>query len=289
MRRGHDLVGSEEDVLFRGLRFEDVERCAGDVTARNGVLECCLVDETAAGAVDDAHALLCLRERLRVEDVAGLVGERRVQGDEVGAHQEFLELNLVDAHGFGAFGAEVRVEGGDLHAQALGAVGDDRADVAAADDAERLACEFDAHEAVLFPFAGVRRGVGGGDLAGEGEHQRDGVLGRRDRVAVRRVHDDDAAAGGGWDVDVVDADTGAADDLEVRGGGEDVGGDLRRGADREAVVVGDDGFQFVLREADLHVDVDAAILEDLHGSRGQLIRDQDFGHGWCSGNAGRAM
>jgi hypothetical protein len=34
---------------------------------------------------------------------------------------------------------------------------------------------------------------------------------RRDGVAVRRVHHHDAARGGGFDVDVVDADAGAAD------------------------------------------------------------------------------
>ena len=36
-----------------------------------------------------------------------------------------------------------------------------------------------------------------------------------EHVAGRRVDDDDAALGGRLDVDVVDADAGAADDLEV--------------------------------------------------------------------------
>ena len=55
-----------------------------------------------------------------------------------------------------------------------------------------------------------------GQLAGEREHQGDGMLGGGDRIAERRVHDDDAARGGGRDVDIVDADAGAADHLEVR-------------------------------------------------------------------------
>ena len=50
--------------------------------------------------------------------------------------KQFVEFDLVDAEVGGAFGAEIRVEGGDLHAQALRAFGDDRADVAAADDAQ---------------------------------------------------------------------------------------------------------------------------------------------------------
>ena len=45
----------------------------------------------------DAHALLHLGERLGVDDVAGLVGERRVQRDEIGAAQQLVELDLLDA------------------------------------------------------------------------------------------------------------------------------------------------------------------------------------------------
>jgi hypothetical protein len=45
----------------------------------------------------------------------------------------------------------------------------------------------------------------------------EGQLGRRDRVARGRVHHDDAALGGGLDIDVVHADAGPADDLEQAG------------------------------------------------------------------------
>ena len=55
-----------------------------------------------------------------------------------------------------------------------------------------------------------------GNLAGQRQHQRDGVLGGGDRIAERRVHHDDAARGGGGNVDIVDADAGAADHLQVR-------------------------------------------------------------------------
>ena len=41
------------------------------------------------------------------------------------------------------------------------------------------------------------------------------VLGGGDRIAERRVHHHDAPAGGGGKVDVVDADAGPADHLEV--------------------------------------------------------------------------
>jgi hypothetical protein len=97
----------------------------------------------------------------------------------------------------------------------MGAVGDDRADVAATDQAERLAAELDTHEAVLLPLAGLGALVGVGDFAGEREQHGDRVLGGGDRVAERRVHDDDAARRGGGHVDGVDPDPGAADHLEA--------------------------------------------------------------------------
>ena len=47
------------------------------------------------------------------------------------------------------------------------------------------------------------------------EQQRDRVLGRREDVRLRRVHDHHAAPGRLRDVDVVEADAGPADDDEV--------------------------------------------------------------------------
>ena len=138
-----------------------------------------------------------------------------MQGDEVGAGQQLVQLDLLDAHLHRALGRQEGIVGDHLHLQAEGAVGDDRADVAGADQAQRLAVELDAHEAVLLPLAGLGGGVGGGHLAGQREHHGDGVLGGGDRVAEGGVHHHDAGGGGGGDVDVVDADAGAADHLQA--------------------------------------------------------------------------
>ena len=100
------------------------------------------------------------------------------------------------------------------------------------------------------------------------EHQGDGVLGRGDGVAERRVHDHDAVRGRRLDVDIVDADAGAADDLELLGLGQHLGRDLGRRADGQALVVADDGAQLGRLQAGLEVDVAAALGEDLDGARG---------------------
>jgi hypothetical protein len=77
-----------------------------------------LVDQAAARAVDDPHALLGLGEVFRRQDVAGLVGQRRVQRDEIGAGQQRIEVCLLDAHFDRAFGRQERIERDDLHLQA---------------------------------------------------------------------------------------------------------------------------------------------------------------------------
>ena len=127
-----------------------------------------------------------------------------------------------------------------------------------------------------------------GDLARQREHHRDGVLGGGDRIAERRVHHDDALGGRGRDVDVVDADAGAADDLQLRRLLQQLLGDLGGRADGEAVIVADDRGELVLvlAEVGLEVDLDAAILEDLRRRRGQLVGNENAGVPWggpCDG------
>ncbi len=212
------------------------------------------------------------------EDVARLVGQRRVQRDEVGAAQQGLELDLLHPHLDRALGREEGIIGDHLHPQPQRAIGDDAADIARADQPDGLAGQLDAHEAVLLPLARLRRGVGLGQLAGEREHQRDGMLGGGDRVAERCVHHDHALGRGRGDIDIVDADAGTADHLEVGGGLEDRLGDLGRAADREPVVFADDRDQLLGRLAGDLVDLDAALAEYLRGLWVHLVADKYLGH-----------
>src|SRR6185295_14667877 len=213
---------------------------------------------------------------------AGAVGQRRVEGDEVAAAEDVVELDLLDADLERALGAEEGIIGDDFHAKPERPVGDDRADIAAADDAERLVEELDAHEAVLLPLAGMRRGVGFGNLAGERHHQRQRMLGGGDGVAERGVHDDDAARRGGRDVDIVDADAGAADHFQVLRLGDELGRDLGRRADGKPVIGGDARGEciLVLAEIGLVGDLDAPVAEDLHGGFGELVGDEYAWRHW---------
>ncbi len=204
-----------------------------------------------------------------------------MQADQVGAGQQVIQFDLLDPDLHRPLWREERIVGDHLHAQAQGAVGDDRADVAAADDAERLARQLHAHEAVLLPLAGLGGEVRLGQLARQGEHHGDGVLGGGDRVAERSVHHHHARLGGGRDVDVVDPDAGSTDHLQLLGGGQHILVDLGGRADGETVVVADDLEQLVLGKTGLGVGLYAALLEDLDGGGREFVCDENAGHGFC--------
>ena len=104
-----------------------------------------LVDDAAAGRVDDPQRRLRVREQVG-RDQAHRVGRlREVDREEVGLADEVLERgDERHAELPGAVGTHVRVEGHELHAERQRALGDEHADAAEADDAERLAVELDA-------------------------------------------------------------------------------------------------------------------------------------------------
>src|SRR5262249_22762248 len=101
-----------------------------------------------------------------------------------------------------------------------------------------------------------------------------------DGIAERRVHDDDAARGCGRDVDIVDANAGAADYLEIPGPLKHLRRHFGRGTDGQPVIISDRGSEpfLVLAERRLKIDLDAAILENLHGSRRQRVRNKNLWH-----------
>src|SRR5205823_3421955 len=99
------------------------------------------------------------------------------------------------------------------------------------------------------PPAGLHHGVGLRHPAGQREHEGDGVLGGGDGVPAGRVHDDDALAGGGGHVDVIDPDAGPGDGPELARVVEQLGGDLGGGPDDGGVGGAEGGLEVVALEA----------------------------------------
>jgi hypothetical protein len=119
------------------------------------------------------------------------------------------------------------------------------------------------------------------DVAREREQHRHRVLGGGDDVRLRGVDDDDAALGRGGDVDVVDADAGAADDAEARALLDQVGGHLRRRADEDAVVLADASRQIEVVCVERGVDVEV-LAQQLDAAGADLLGDEDLRHDDCS-------
>ena len=250
-------------------------------------LERCFIDQPAARAVDDADALFALGDIGSGQDIARLIGQRRVQGDEIGLGEQRVEISLFDAHFDRAFSGEERIKGDHFHFEAKSAAGDDGANIARADQTQCLAGDFDAHEPVLFPLAGLSRGVGLWQLAGKREHQRDGMFGGGDRIAKRRVHHHDALHRRGGDIDIVDADPGPANDLQVGCGFDQLLGQLGGRADRKAIILADNRFQFFGRFTGDDVYVTTAFAENLFSLGVHLVGNEYawFGHDFNSGGA----
>jgi hypothetical protein len=133
-------------------------------------------------------------------------------------------------------GSTVRIVPEHAHADGARELRDAAADVADSDDAESLAAELGvAHALPRAPVALAGRLVDREGPLDAGEHQHQGVLGHRLRVRAGRVNDRDPPARGRRDVERVEADTVAADDLQVRAGGHQTVGTARLGAEQDAV------------------------------------------------------
>ena len=61
----------------------------------------------------------------------------------------------------------------------------------------------------------MRRGIRQRQLPRQGHHHSDRVLGRRDGIAERGVHDDNATLRRGVDINVINPDPGAAHDFQI--------------------------------------------------------------------------
>ena len=108
MRRGHHLLIAEQNVGLGGLFLEHVEGGAREMAGIERRLQRRLVDQSAARAIDDARAFLHLADGVGGDDVPRLVGERRMQRDEIGARQQIVQLDFLDAEIGGALGARDR-------------------------------------------------------------------------------------------------------------------------------------------------------------------------------------
>ena len=169
------------------------------------------VHDLATRGVDHDCAGLHPTERLGADQPARLLGERRVERDDVGGPEQLVEVDEAGAGGArGRLGRE-RVVRDDGHAEGAGPAGHLAADPSDPDEAECLGAKLSAGELRARPLAGADAAVGIDDPAEERERERERVFCRGHDVAEGRVHDVHPPRCRGGYIDVVDADAGAND------------------------------------------------------------------------------
>ena len=168
--------------------------------------ECPLVDDRAARRVDEHRRRLHRRETLGVDQMARLLGQRDVEGDDVGLGEQAVEVVVPPGeHGPGTEGL------GEARRLAPDPAGPDDEDVLPVEARPEHELE---RELPLVPPAD--EAVALGYPPEEREHQPECELGRRAREDVRRVGDHDPASPGLGEVDVVHPDRIVGDHAELR-------------------------------------------------------------------------
>jgi len=130
--------------------------------------------------------------------------------------------------------------------------------------------------ATPLPPPSLEGGVGLRHVAGLGQQQRHGVLGGRDDIRLRRIHHHHPTPCRGLDVDVVEADTCAADHDQIVRRLEHLGRDLSCGADDQRVSADDVGQQLI--EIELDIDHVAGATKPIEATIGDFFGHQDTRH-----------
>src|SRR6266478_3956546 len=125
----------------------------------------------------------------------------------------------------------------------------------------------------FFPSALVDCLVVPWELPGESEQERERMLGDANRVSTGRAHDQDAAPRSFFQVDIVDANAGAADDPEARSFLQQFGSHFRGAPHHECIRIRDLGVKIVLRRQD---DVPAGAAQQLYAAFTDLICNNNF-------------
>ena len=100
------------------------------------------------------------------------------------------------------------------------------------------------------------------------------MLRRGDRIAARRVDDDDAALRCCLYINVVHTDASAPDDLQFSRAFQDIRRYLRRRAHHQRIIVSDHVQQFLMRDLITHIDL--IVRQEADTLRRNPIRSQNL-------------
>ena len=242
MRRADGLFVSLDQLVVGGwLFFHDVQRRPGDLAAVEALYKGRFLDGTAPAAVDNPDPVLELRQVTVVNQVFRLVGQRHVDGDEVGHPQQLV--NRFEHGHRGAFVLHgilfyIRIVSHRLHPETGGAAGHFFADTAQADDTHGLGVQLGPLALLLGPTALFQGGGGGHHVAGHGQGVSEYQLSHTDGAGRWSISHDHALVLGVVHIDVVQAYSAPDDEFEISRGIYDRLADLGGAAHHAGVILG---------------------------------------------------
>jgi hypothetical protein len=224
---------AERVVLGGGLGEPDITTVSAEVAGLEGLGDILLDNNSTASGVDEPSTGLHLGDEVLVEETAGLLVERAVNGDNVTLGEHLLEV--IDAAaanlllGLGGEGLVIVVKEL-LAVEGLETAEDTLTDTADSDGTDDLALEV---ELVLghgsnIPVTVLDLLVGGDEVADEEKDGHDDVLSDGDDVGTSDLGDGDTTVGGvgGVQVNVVRTDTGSDGKLELLSLSETLSGEV---------------------------------------------------------------
>jgi hypothetical protein len=211
-------------VLGRGLGEPHIATVSAEVAALQGIGNILLDNNGTTGGVDEPRTLLHLGDEFLVEQTAGLLVERAVDGDNIALCEHLLEA--IDATAANLL-LDLRAQGLVVEVEELLAVKgletaeDTLTDAANSDGTDNLVLKIVLVLGNLgdVPVTTGNLLVGGDKVADEEEDGHDDVLSDRDNVGTSDLSDGDTAVGlvGGIEIDVIGSDTSSDGKLQVLG------------------------------------------------------------------------
>src|SRR5208282_5951906 len=191
--RAYHLVMTDQRIVYRRLLLKDIQRGSGYLAAFERIIQVLLINDPAPGAINNVNAVFHRFDGFRPDKILCLVGERRMNGDKIGAFYKLGDLYLLDAYFICLLFAEKGIKSNYLHTKALSPPGNLSANIAEPYNAERLVVKFCPHELLFFPLSICHRGACLRYLPGDRENHSNGVFCSGYRIAPGGIHDHYAA------------------------------------------------------------------------------------------------
>ncbi len=196
-------------IWRRRFLFEGVNCRARQMPRLQRFTQSCFIHKPGVSAVHQAGAGLHLGEFFPAEHVVGFWCIGGVQAEDICSRQQLFEIDHFYTPGASISQVDIRVISQDAHPKALGAGSHFAPQAPETDDAELFTFQLETQHGVTRPVSAAHGAVSTRDIAGHRQQHGKGMFCHCHQVGVRCVDHQDAPAGGGIDVNMVELRPGA--------------------------------------------------------------------------------